>query len=228
MPDRVYWNRDPVTRCRVSRLPPPQYWRGNRHCGRCCLPEPDSTAYTYATATSAAVVQNVPARRRCVLIANTRFSSRVAVDFPVFAATAVARPPCRPFRPKHRPEKPSTTATSVLSALVDDDGSSIRLIVLGFAVAGFAAVSYLVCDVLWEVAQGFVAHMLPFIYSDSTPLRKKYGEWAGKCGIASCPTLAFSASFKSLTNRALRRTPGFQTYFKQETATELRIKFRHN
>lgn len=79
-------------------LPPPQYWRGNRHRGRCCLPEPDSTAYTYATATSAAVVQNVPARRRCVLlIANThaRISSRVAVDFPVFATTAaVARPPC--------------------------------------------------------------------------------------------------------------------------------------
>lgn len=51
-------------------------------------------------------------------------------------------------------------------------------IVLGFAVIGFLAVLFLLCDVLLEMAKGCAAHLLPLVMPDRTPLSIKYGKWA--------------------------------------------------
>lgn len=63
-----------------------------------------------------------------------------------------------------------------------DEGSSSVMspVVLGFAVVGFVAVLLVLFDALREIAQGFVAHLVPTVLPDRTPMNVKYGAWAGQ------------------------------------------------
>ncbi|VVC46143.1 NAD(P)-binding domain,Short-chain dehydrogenase/reductase, conserved site,Short-chain [Cinara cedri] len=72
----------------------------------------------------------------------------------------------------------SATADRSAIFIFGSDRSLTGPIVLGFAVIGFVVVLVLLCDALREIALGLVAHMVPLVMPDRTPMAVKYGKWA--------------------------------------------------